>query len=113
MDSPLKSKSYDFAIEIVKLANKLQKDNKEFVLSRQILKSGTAIGALIREAQFGRSRADFSNKLSIALKEANETYYWLSLLKDTAYVSRPKFEELIFQCDELIAMLVSSVKTTR
>ena len=71
MDDPLKDKSYQFAIRIVKLSQFLQQDKKEFVLSKQVLRSGTAIGALIREAEFGQSKADFTSKMSIALKEAN------------------------------------------
>ena len=76
-NSPLKSKSYAFAIRIVKLSQFLQTEKKEYVLSKQNLRSGTAIGALVREAEFGQSKADFISKLSISLKEANETEYWL------------------------------------
>ncbi len=112
MGNPLKKKSFEFAIKIVQLAKDLQKIHKEYVMSKQLLRSGTGIGALIREAQFGRSKADFSNKLCIALKEANETDYWLSLLKETSYLSESKFKELHSNCDELIAILVSSVKTS-
>jgi four helix bundle protein len=79
-NNPLKDKSYEFAIRIVKLSQYLQRGKKEFVLSKQVLRSGTAVGALIREAEFGQSRADFTSKMSISLKEANETEYWLSLL---------------------------------
>ena len=86
-DNPLRDKSYRFAIRIVKLSQFLQRDKKEFVLSKQVLRSGTAVGALIREAEFGQSKADFTNKMSISLKEANETEYWLSLLKDTDFIS--------------------------
>ena len=86
-DNPLKDKSYRFAIPIVKLSQYLQGEKKEFVLSKQVLRSGTAIGALILEAEFGQSKADFTNKMSISLKEANETDYWLSLLKDSEYIS--------------------------
>jgi four helix bundle protein len=74
-DGPLKEKNYTFALKIVKLANQLQAEKKEYVFSKQLVRSGTAIGALIREAEFGQSRADFTNKMSIALKEANETEY--------------------------------------
>lgn len=84
--SILKDKSYAFAIRIVKLSQFLQVDKKEYVLSKQILRSGTAIGALIREAEFGQSKADFTSKMSISLKEANETEYWLNILKDTDYL---------------------------
>lgn len=111
--SILKDKSYAFAIRIVKLSQHLQADKKEFVLSKQILRSGTSVGALIREAEFGQSKADFVNKLSIALKEANETDYWLCLLKDTDYINQELFESLQSDCKELIAMLVSSIKTAK
>ena len=76
MDNPLKDKSYQFAIRIVNLSKYMQQDKKEFVLSKQVLRSGTAVGALIREAEFGQSKADFTSKMSIALKEATETEYW-------------------------------------
>ena len=112
-DDPLKDKSYQFAIRIVKVSQQIQRDKKEFVLSKQVLRSGTAVGALIREAEFGQSRADFTSKMSIALKEANETEYWLSLLKDTDFISEDQFMTLRSDCKELIAMLVSTVKTSK
>jgi four helix bundle protein len=112
-ESILKVKSYQFAIRIVRLAQYLQQDKKEFILNKQILRSGTAIGALIREAEFGQSRADFASKMSIALKEANETDYWLSLLKDTGYLLNTEAENLQKDCKELIALLVSTVKTVK
>jgi len=111
--NPLKEKSYQFAIRIVRLSQYLQHDKKEFVLSKQVLSSGTAVGALIREAEFGQSKADFINKMSISLKEANETEYWLSLLKDTDYIGTNQYESLYSECKELIAMLVSTVKTSK
>lgn len=83
------------------------------MLSRQILRSGTAIGALIREAEYGISKADFRNKMSIALKEANETEYWLYILKDTGYIDEPDFRQLSEDCVELIKMLIATVKTTQ
>lgn len=86
---------------------------KEYVLSKQILRSGTSIGALIREAEFGQSKADFRSKMAIALKEANETEYWLSLLKDTNYINEKLYQSLSNDCMELIKMLVSTVKTTQ
>ena len=86
---------------------------KEFVLSKQVLRSGTAIGALNREAEFGQSKADFISKMSIALKEANETEFWLCLLKDTGYVEQNLFDSLSTDCRELIAMLVATVKTAK
>ncbi|MBK9257427.1 MAG: four helix bundle protein [Saprospiraceae bacterium] len=111
--SILRDKSYAFAIRIVKLSQYLQSDKKEFVLSKQLLRSGTAIGALIREAEFGQSKADFVHKMSISLKETNETYYWLCILKDTDYLEIKLFESLEADSKEIIAMLVSTVKTSR
>ena len=112
-ESILKNKSYAFAIRVVKLSQFLQSEKKEFVLSKQVLRSGTSVGALIREAEFGQSKADFVNKMSIALKEANETEYWLSILKDTGYMDEKLFESMQSDCKELIAMLVSSIKTAK
>ena len=109
----LKDKSYAFAIRIVRLSEYLQNEHKDYVLSRQILKSGTSIGALVREAKYAQSTLDFIHKLSIALKEANETYYWLSLLHDTNYIEGNLFDSLLKDCDELISLLVSIVKTTK
>ena len=111
--SILKDKSYAFAIRIVKLSQFLQEEKKEYVMSKQVLRSGTAVGALIREAEFGQSKADFASKMSISLKEANETEYWLSILKDTNYIEQNLFEHMQSDSKELIAMLVSSIKTVK
>jgi four helix bundle protein len=111
--SVLKDKSYAFALRMVKLRKYLVDEQKEFVLSKQVLRSGTAIGALVREAEFGQSKADFANKLSIALKEANETDYWLSLLKDGGYITSQMYDSLAPDIDELLRLLVSSVKTAK
>lgn len=81
-ENVLKDKSFLFSVEIVRLCKALQND-KEYILSKQLLRSGTAIGALIREAEFAQSKADFINKLSVSLKEANETVYWIELLLET------------------------------
>jgi len=111
--SILKDKSYAFAILIVKLSQSLVNEKKEYVLTKQLLRSGTAIGALIREAEFAQSKADFIHKMSISLKGANETLYWLDLLRDTDYVTE---ETHLIHCNlnsELVAMLVSSIKTTK
>ncbi len=111
--SILRDKSYDFAIEIVKMVQFIQNERKEYVLSKQILRSGTAIGVLISEAEYGQSRADFIHKLTISLKEANETHYWLSLLHDTDSLEKEKFLMLSANCTELIKMLVASINTSR
>ena len=112
-ESILKNKSYAFAIRVVELNRFLCNECKEYVLSKQLLRSGTAIGALIREAEFGQSRADFRSKMTIALKEANETQYWLSLLKDTNYIDVRGYESISNDCLELVKMLVATVKTTK
>jgi four helix bundle protein len=112
-ESPLKIKSYAFSIRVVKLCQYLNRVKKEFLLSKQVLRSGTAIGALVREAEFGQSRADFVSKMSIALKEANETAYWLSLLKDSGYLQNEEFLSLSADCEEIIKILVVSVKTAK
>jgi four helix bundle protein len=112
-ESPLKTKSYRFGVRIVRLSQFLVSDRKEYVLSRQILRAGTAIGALVREAEYGISKADFRNKMSIALKEANETEYWLLMLRETDYVDEKAFRSLQFDCVELIKMLIATVKTSR
>ncbi len=91
----------------------LQKDKRELVLSKQLIRSGTAVGALLREAEFGQSKSDFISKMHIALKEANETEYWLSLLSDTGYLEKPGYNSVISDCKEIIAMLVSSIKTLK
>jgi four helix bundle protein len=111
--NPLKEKSYQFAIKIVKLSQNLISVKREFVLSKQIIRSGTSIGALVQESEFAASRADFINKLTVALKEANESEYWLMILFDTNYLTELHFKELSANCKELIAMLVSSIKTAK
>ncbi len=112
-ESVLRSKSYAFGVRIVRLSQFLISEHREFVLSKQILRSGTAIGASVREAEYGISKADFRNKMSIALKEANETEYWLCMLKDTDYINEKLFHTLHQDCIELLKMLIATVKTSR
>lgn len=109
----LSDQSFTFAIRIVKCSKYLQSDKKEFVLSKQLLRSGTAIGALIREGEFAQSKPDFISKMSIALKEANETVYWLDLLFNTEYLDEKIYKSLKDECKELLSMLVATVKTTK
>jgi len=111
-ENVLKSKSYSFALEIVKVCRDLQK-NKEVVLSKQLLRSGTAIGALIEEVNQGESKADFIHKLSIANKEANETQYWIRLLIDSNTLSKKTGEPLLIKSIELIKILTASIKTSK
>jgi len=111
--SVIATKSYCFSIKVVSIYKILIVDSKEYVLSKQLLRSGTAIGALVREAQHAQSRADFVHKMNIALKEANETAYWISLLKDTGYLSDESYHTLDKDCFELLCLLVKIVKTTK
>lgn len=113
MKNVLKDKTYAFAIRIVKLTQYLQDEKKEFILSKQILRSGTAVGALISESEFAQSKPDFISKLHIALKEANETNYWIDLLKDTQYINEKMYNSIQPEIKELISILVSSIKTSK
>ncbi|MDR0604865.1 MAG: four helix bundle protein [Bacteroidales bacterium] len=113
MDNILSPKSYRFALEIISLYKCLSSEKREFILSKQLLRSGTSIGALVREAEHAQSKADFLNKINIALKEANETEYWLLLLKDTDYLTEREFETIHKDSIELIKILASIVKTTK
>lgn len=97
----------------MKLAKFLQVEKKEFVLSKQVLRSGTAIGALVREAEHAQSKADFISKISIALKEANETDYWLDLLHQSDYLTQDSYSSIHPDVQELIKLLVSIVKTSK
>lgn len=109
----LRQKSFSFALRIVKLSKYLQEEYKEYTLSKQVLRSGTAVGTLIREAQYAQSKADFLNKLMIALKEANETEYWLLLLKEAEYMSEKMYQSIYPDIDELLRLLISSTKTIK
>lgn len=112
-DNIIKSKSFLFAIRIIKLYKYLSEEKREFVLSKQMLRSGTAIGALIRESEYAESKADFIHKLSISLKEANETEYWLMLLKETNYISQKEFDSINSDVIELLKLLISIIKTSK
>jgi len=112
-NSILREKSFHFALRIIKLSQYLQQEHKEYILSKQILRSGTAIGALVREAQYAQSKADFLHKLIIALKEANETEYWLLLLVESNYITDAMFKSIDPQIKELLKLLVSSTKTIK
>jgi four helix bundle protein len=102
-----------FAIKIVNLYKFLSNEQKEYVLSKQVLRSGTSVGAMIREAEFGQSRLDFIHKLSIAQKEINETIYWLELLNKTNYLPNDSFESITIDAIEIIKLITSSLKTAK
>ena len=104
-------KSEDFAVREINLCKYLRHTKKEYVLSKQLLRSGTSIGANVAEAQRAQSRADFLAKMSIALKEANETFYWLRLLYRTQYLTGREFESVSKDADELLRMITAICKT--
>ena len=112
-ENVLKDKSYEFALRIVRLYKYLVSEKKEFVLSKQILRSGTSVGANVEEANQAQSKADFIHKLSIAQKEAFETDYWLRLLRDSNYLTANQTESLIENCRELQKLLTTSIITTK
>jgi len=109
----VKDKSFDFAVRIVNLSKYLTEQKREYVLSKKILRSGTAIGALIRESEQAESKADFIHKLAIALKEANETNYWLDLLHKTEYLEDKHHESLKTDITELLKLLITIIKSSR
>jgi four helix bundle protein len=112
-ENPAYEKAYAFAIRVVKCCQHLTKNHHEFVLSKQLLRSGTSIGANLAEANGAISEADFSAKVSIAYKECQETKYWLSLLKDTDYMDEKSFESIHGDADELGRILFAIIRTTR
>ncbi|MBR0047463.1 MAG: four helix bundle protein [Bacteroidaceae bacterium] len=111
--SPLTVKSYCFAIRIVKMVRDIVCSPKEYGMLNQVFRSGTAIGALVSESTYAQSPKDFISKLSIAMKECNETLYWLNLLKDTDYLQIDEHTSLEKDCRELLVLLISSIKTTK
>jgi four helix bundle protein len=113
MDNVIEQKSFQFAIRIVNLYKHLNAVKKEFVLSKQLLRSGTSIGANVAESQQAQSRADFLSKLEISLKETSETKYWLRLLKETDYLTVEQFSSIYADCVELEKILVTIVKSTK
>jgi len=111
--STLRSKSFYFAVRIVRLVQRLQKGHKEYVLSGQLLRCGTSGGAQFREAEYAQSKRDFINKMSIGLKEVNETDYFLRLLQATDYIDQSEFKSFISECGELKAMSITSIRTAK
>ena len=109
----VKDKSFAFAVRVVALYKFLKDEKKEYVLSKQVLRSGTAIGALVREAEQAESKKDFVHKLAIALKEANETEYWLELLHKTEYLNAPEISSIHNDVVELLKLLTSIIKSSK
>ena len=112
-ENVIRNKSFALAVRIVKLYQFLCEVKKEFVLSKQLLRSGTAVGALIREAEHAESKADFKHKMAIAQKEINETIYWLELLKETGYLTDEQFKSIINDAVEIIKILTSIIKSVK
>ena len=112
MDNVIETKSFDFAVRIVNLYKHLTQEKGEYVLAKQVLRSGTSIGANVSEAQKGQTKADFNAKMSIALKEAYESDYWLRLLYKTEYLSDKEFDSISSEIKEIIAILTSICKKT-
>ena len=109
----VENKSFNFAIRIVNLYKYLTTEKNEKVLSKQLLKSGTSIGANISEAQRGQTTPDFASKMNIALKEANETLYWIKLLYKTDYLTKEQFDSIYEDIEQIISLLIAICKTTR
>ncbi len=112
-NSPLKDKSYLLAKKVVGTYKYLVTEKKEFIMSKQLLRSGTNPGAMVRESRSAESLPDFIHKLKIAEKETNETLYWLELLKDTDYLEKEKFDDINGVAEEVMRLLVSSIKTSK
>ena len=112
-DNILLEKTYAFALQVIRLQQYLVDEHQEYGLSKQILKSGTSIGANSEEAVGAQSRQDFQSKLSIAYKEARETHYWLRLLHDSDFLDKKLFESLRKDCDELLKIIGSTIKTLK
>ena len=112
-ENVIKSRSFDFAVRIVNLYKYLTETHREFALAKQLLKSGTSIGANVREAIGGQSKEDFTAKMHIALKEVYETEYWLELLYRTGYLDKPQFDSIFADCRELTNIIARIVKTMK
>ena len=108
-----KNKSFNFAVRVVKLYKYLCHNKKEFVMSKQLLRSGTSVGAMVREAEHAESKSDFKHKMAIAQKEINESIYWLELLKETEYLNQDEFDSLNSDAVEIIKLVTSIIKTTQ
>ena len=113
MKSIIEDKSYRFALRIIKLYKYLIKNKRDYVLSKQILRCGTSIGANVKEASQAESTPDFIHKLSIALKESSETEYWINLLFDSNLINKKSYDSIIKDCEEILKLLTSIVKTSR
>lgn len=112
-ENVVRVKSFAFAVRVVRLYQYLCTERKEFVLSKQLLRSGTSVGAMVREAEHAESKIDFKHKMGIAQKEINESIYWLELLKETDYLTKEQFESINADAIEIIKLITSIIKTTK
>lgn len=112
-ENVIEVKSFEFAVRIVNLYRHLNSEKNEYVLSKQLLRSGTSIGANVSEAEKAQTKADFHAKMTIALKEANETYYWLKLMYRTGFLTETQFKSIEADIDEIVSILVAITKTTK
>ena len=112
-ENVVKIKSFAFAVRVVRLYQYLSTEKREFVLSKQLLRSGTSVGAMVREAEHAESKIDFKHKMGIAQKEINESIYWLELLKETDYLTKEQFESMHADAVEIIKLITSIIKTTK
>lgn len=111
--SVVREKSFEFALRVVKLFQYAQQEKREYVMSKQLLRSGTAIGALVREADQAESKPDFIHKMAISLKEAHETQYWIELLTQSGYISEKSSASILTDLTELLKLLTSIIKTSK
>jgi len=112
-ENVVRTKSFAFAVRVVRLYQYLCIEKKEYVLSKQLLRSGTSVGAMVREAEHAETKADFKHKLGIAQKEINETLYWLDLLKETDYLTAEQYESIHFDAVEVLKLITAIIKTTK
>ncbi|CCY66327.1 putative uncharacterized protein [Prevotella sp. CAG:1124] len=112
-ESLINGKTLKFALRIIEMVKYVRRKDNENVLTKQVLRSGTSIGASVRESEYAQSQSDFIHKLSISLKEANETRYWLCLLNKAGYIDGNSYESIKKDCDEIMAILIASIKTAK
>jgi four helix bundle protein len=113
MDNPIKERSFKFAVRVVKLYKFLSVEKKEYIMSKQLMRCGTSVGAMVREAEHAETKKDFVHKMAIAQKESNETLYWLELLKETDYLSENEFESIYESAKSIMSIITTIIKNTK
>tara|TARA_R110000868_G_C10439699_1_gene725201 strand:+ start:124 stop:489 length:366 start_codon:yes stop_codon:yes gene_type:complete len=112
-ESVIEEKSFQFALMTIQTVKKIQEDKREYILSKQLMRSGTSIGAMVREAEHAESKKDFIHKMAIGLKEANETRYWLELLFKSEYIDHNNYEVLLDESTQIVRLLAAIVKSSK